>query len=275
MDADLKDRVVIITGASGGIGSAIARQFAAEGAQLVLHCHRHRDSALKLQKELSHVPSIVVSADLTRESGARRLIAQTLRHFGRADTLIANAGSWDTQSAPITEISLKRWRWTLDAVLTSTFLSTREFLRVVKDQRRGNVVLIASTAAVFGEAGHSDYAAAKAAIAFGLLRSVKNEISRIAPHTAEYCGGRVNCICPGWTRVPRNEASLRQPENVRRVTATMALPQIGRPEDMAHAAVFLASDRLARHITGQSVVIAGGMEGRWLWRPEEVDAAIA
>jgi len=96
----------------------------------------------------------------------------------------------------------------------------------------------------------------------------------LAPHTRHYCGGRLNCICPGWTVVPRNAARLAGTELVRKVTATMALPQLARPDDIAHAAVFLASDTLARHITGQTLVIAGGMEGRQLWRPEEIDPNI-
>jgi 3-oxoacyl-[acyl-carrier protein] reductase len=121
-------------------------------------------------------------------------------------------------------------------------------------------VLIGSTAAVFGEAGHADYAAAKAAMAWGLTRTLKNELSRLAPHTQDYCGGRVNCVCPGWTVVPRNAPKLTNAKVVRRVTATMALPQMARPDDIAHAVVFLASDTLARHITGQTLVIAGGME---------------
>jgi 3-oxoacyl-[acyl-carrier protein] reductase len=141
----------------------------------------------------------------------------------------------------------------------------------VQRQRRGNVVLISSTAGVFGEAGHADYAAAKSALAGGLTRTLKNEIVRLAPHTADYCGGRVNCVCPGWTVTPMTARQLRDETRVRRVTATMALPQIARVEDIANAVVFLASDVLARHLTGQTVVVAGGMEGRWLWQPDEVD----
>jgi 3-oxoacyl-[acyl-carrier protein] reductase len=160
-------------------------------------------------------------------------------------------------------------------VLTTTFLTVKEFFRLVAKQKQGNVVFVASTAAVFGEAGHADYSAGKAAIAYGLTRSLKNEIVQIAPHTRTYCGGRVNCICPGWTLVPRLVRKLGDPTAIRKVTATMALPQLGRPEDMANAAVFLASDRLARHITGQTIVVAGGMEGRWLWQPEEIDPMIA
>src|SRR4029077_9845557 len=102
-----------------------------------------------------------------------------------------------------------------------------------------------------------------------------NEIAQLAPHTRDYCGGRLNCICPGWTIVPRNKAKLGDSRIIKKVAATMALPQISRPDDIAHAAVFLSSDTLARHITGQTLVIAGGMEGRQLWQPNEIDPSIA
>ena len=91
---------------------------------------------------------------------------------------------------------------------------------------------------------------------------------QMAPTSDDYCGGRVNCVCPGWTIVPRTAAKLRNTKAVRRVTATMALKTVARPEDIASAAVFLASDSLAGHITGQTIVIAGGMEGRLLWSTE-------
>jgi 3-oxoacyl-[acyl-carrier protein] reductase len=275
MNAELTDRVVVITGASGGIGSAVARKFAAEGAKLVLHCRKNRAKAEALRRELDAVESLSVQADLTGEAGARRLFAAVVKRFGRVDTLVANAGSWETHDVPLHRMSLKQWRWTLDTVLTSAFLSLREFFRHVARQQRGNAVLIASTAGVFGEAGHADYASAKSAMAFGLTRSLKNEIARIAPHTASYCGGRVNCVCPGWTIVPRNAGKLKEAEAVRKVAATMALPQIARPEDIANAVVFLSSDALARHITGQTLIIAGGMEGRMLWQPGEIDPGIA
>jgi 3-oxoacyl-[acyl-carrier protein] reductase len=274
MNTELADKVVVVTGASGGIGSAIARKFAAEGARLVLHCHANRAKAERLRAELKGVDALVIKADLRKEADVRRLFAAAMKHFKRVDVLVANAGFWETRDVPLHEMSLKQWQTTLDGVLTSAFLSLREFLRIVAKQRHGSAVLIASTAGVFGEAGHADYASAKAAMAFGLTRSVKNEMSRLAPHTASYCGGRINCVCPGWTVVPRNAAKLADADTVRKVAATMALPQIGRPEDIANAAVFLSSDALARHITGQTLVVAGGMEGRLLWRPEEIDPRI-
>lgn len=274
MNTELRDKVVLVTGASGGIGSAIARKFAGEGAKLVLHYRRGHDRVRSLQRQLDQVETVILKADLTKEAEVRRLFAQALRRFGRVDTLIANAGWWETRDVLLHKMTLRQWQKTLDGVLTSVFLTLREFMTLVTKQRSGNAVLIASTAAVFGEAGHADYAAGKAAIAYGLTRSIKNEIARLAPHTASYCGGRINCICPGWTIVPRNEAKLGDANMVRKVTATMALPQIGRPDDVANAAVFLSSDALARHLTGQTLVVGGGMEGRVLWQNNEIDPSI-
>ena len=275
MNTNLTDKVILITGASGGIGSAIARVFAGEGAKLVLHYHRNLACARKLQRELAAAEPLLVRADLTKESQVKNLFALASRRFGRVDTLVANAGSWETRDVPLYRLRLKQWRGTMDGVLTSTFLCLRAFFRLVEKQTRGNAVLIGSTAAVFGEANHADYAAAKAAIAFGLTRTLKNELSRLAPHTRDYCGGRINCVCPGWTVVPRSAAKLSNAGTVRTVTATMALPQIARPDDIANAVVYLSSDTLARHVTGQTLVVAGGMEGRMLWQPEEIDPSAA
>jgi 3-oxoacyl-[acyl-carrier protein] reductase len=275
MNTDLQEKVVVITGASGAIGSAIARQFASEGAKLVLHYNRGRKNVEALARELRSTELITVRADLTRESDARSMFAQTVKRFKNVDSLVANAGSWETSDIPVHAMTLRQWKDTLDHVLTSAFLSLREFFKIVARQKKGNALLIASTAGIFGEPGHADYAAAKSAMAFGLTRSLKNEIARIAPHTRNYCGGRVNCICPGWTVVPRTAAKLANAEMVRKVIATMALPKLGRPQDIASAAVFLSSDALAGHVTGQTLIIAGGMEGRMLWVPGEADPVLA
>ncbi len=274
MNTALEDKVILITGASGGIGSAIARKFAEEGAKLILHCRSNVAGAKFLQRELADVDSLIVRADLTKEAEVKQLFAAAKKRFGRVDTLVANAGSWETRDVPLHQMSLKQWRHTQDAVLTSAFLCAREFLKLVAKQKQGNIVFIASTAGVFGEAWHADYAAAKAAMAYGLTRTLKNEIARIAPITADYSGGRVNCVCPGWTVVPRTAGKLKDAEIVRRVTATRALPQIGRPDDIANAVVYLSSDALARHVTGETMVVAGGMEGRLLWQPHEINPTL-
>jgi 3-oxoacyl-[acyl-carrier protein] reductase len=108
---------------------------------------------------------------------------------------------------------------------------------------------------VFGEAGHADYAAAKSAITGGLLLLLKNEITRIAALA------RVNAVAPGWTESPMTRG-LVDAEQIRAVSRTMALRKVARPEDVAAQVVVLASDTLSGHVTGQLVVVAGGMEGR-------------
>ena len=202
MQTDVSEKVVVVTGASGAIGAAIARRFAQEGAKLVLHYRTGRLNAERLQKEITDLESIIVRADLAKEADVRKMFAQAMKRFGRVDTLIANAGSWETRDVPLQQMSLRQWQHTFDNVLTSAFLSLREFFKIVARQKRGNAVLISSTAGIFGEPGHADYAAAKSAMAFGLTRSLKNEIARIAPPARGYCGGRVNCICPGMISTP-------------------------------------------------------------------------
>ena len=155
-------------------------------------------------------------------------------------------------------LPLERWEETLRANLTATFLTARGFLREVERNGHGSLVLIGSTAGLFGEAGHADYAAAKSAIIGGLLLSLKNEIVRVAPR------GRVNAVCPGWTESPMTRTTLEDPGLVQRVTRTMPLRKVAQPEDVARQVVVLASDEVSGHVTGQVVTVAGGMEGRVL-----------
>jgi 3-oxoacyl-[acyl-carrier protein] reductase len=247
METGLAGKRVLITGASGGIGSACARAFAAEGAQPVVHYHRGRDRAEALAAELGGVP--LIGADLTRQDEVDRLFDEA----GRLDICVAVAGAWPSEDVPVWDLSLERWRATLDANLTATFLTARGFLRRLDGD--GALILVGSTAGIFGEAGHADYAAAKSAILGGLLLSLKNEVVRKSPRA------RVNAVAPGWTESPMTRGHVSD-EQVERVSRTMALRKVARPDDVAQQVVVLASDRLSGHITGQVVTIAGGMEGR-------------
>ena len=253
MDTGLAGQGVIVTGGGGGIGQAVVRAFAEEGARVAVHYRTSKPAAERLAAEVN---GVAIGADLRVEREADDLIPLALEALGRVDVVVANAGVWPPADEPIWELPLDRWQATLDANLTATFLTARGFLRHAANTGRGNLVMIASTAGVFGEAGHADYAAAKGAILSGLLLSAKNEATRL--------GGsiRVNVVAPGWTVTPMTSEARRDPELEARVTSTMALKKLGSPEDVAAQVVVLASDRLAGHITGQVVVVAGGMEGR-------------
>jgi 3-oxoacyl-[acyl-carrier protein] reductase len=253
MDTGLAGKRVLVTGASGGIGSACARAFAAEGARVAIHYHRGRERAEELAAELGGAP--VVSADLTDETQVAALFEEVRGQLGGVDVCAAVAGVWPSADEPVWELALERWEATLRANLTATFLTSRAFLREVERNGHGSLVLVGSTAGRFGEAGHADYAAAKSAIQVGLLLSLKNEIVRVAPK------GRVNAVAPGWTVSPMTRGSL-DPEVVDRVTRTMALRKVAAADDIARAVVVLASDELSGHITGELVTVAGGMEGR-------------
>ena len=246
----MQGKRVLVTGASGGIGSACARAFAAEDCELVLHYHHGKERAEALQAEIG---GVALQADLTSEEDADHLFVEA----GPLDVCAAVAGVWPRPDEPVWELPLERWEETLRANLTSTFLTARGFLHGVAERGHGSLVMVASTAGLFGEAGHADYAAAKSAIAYGLMLSLKNEVVRVAPRA------RVNVVAPGWTYSPMTRGAIDD-ELVRRITRTMPLRKVALAEDVAAQVVVLASDEISGHVTGQVVTVAGGMEGRVL-----------
>ena len=253
MELGLNGARVLVTGGAGGIGAEICRGFAQEGATVAVHYLSSADTADALAAEIG---GIAVSADLTDGDATDAMFATVVEQVGGVDICVANAGRYPDGDIPIWEMTSQRWRQTIDDNLTTIFHTARAFLRHAAVTERGSLVLVGSTAGQFGEAGSSDYAAAKGAINTGLLLSIKNEAARIGD------GVRVNAVAPGWTITPKRAAAGVDRAHVERATATMAHKQLGTPKDVARQVLILASDRVSAHQTGQIVTVAGGMEGR-------------
>ena len=246
---------VLVTGASGGIGRAIATAFARAGARVICHANS-RETELKawLSKQEWRERAEVLQADLRRPFEVESV-----------DVCVANAGARPPEPQPLAEQDEERVRDTIDVNLTGAIRTAQAFLRSVRRrQARGtSLVFIGSTAASCGEAGWADYAAAKAGLA-GLMLSLKNEIVRHDPR------GRVNLVEPGWTVTDVPRPALEDHEAVARVIQTMPLRQLATADDIAQTVLWLCSPA-ARHVTGQKITVAGGMEGRVLWDRDDID----
>jgi 3-oxoacyl-[acyl-carrier protein] reductase len=247
VETGLAGKRVLVTGASGGIGAACAREFAVDGAQVLVHFNQGAERAAAVAAETG---GETVQADLTDETQVDALFAQA----GHLDVCAAVAGVWPSADEPVWDLPLERWEATVRANLTSSFLTARGFLREVARNGHGNLVLIGSTAALFGEAGHADYAAAKSGLV-GLMLSMKNEVVRVAPRA------RVNAVFPGWTESEMTRGHVDE-EQMLKISRTMALRKVAQPEDVARQVVVLSSDELSGHVSGQVITVAGGMEGR-------------
>ena len=253
MNSDLEGKVVLVTGGAGGIGSVISKSFAEQGAKVIVHYNDSKENAEKISKEIN---GFAVNADLTDSEQTKELFNGIIQKEGKIDICIANAGKYPKDYAPLWEIESDRWNNTVSTNLSLTYNTSRYFLKHAAETKKGSLVLIGSTAGLYGEAGHADYAAAKGAITSGLLRTMKNDAALIGN------GVRVNAIAPGWTVSQKKIDEGLDQTRVNRITSTMSLKKLAKPEDVANSAIMLASDSLSGHITGQVIEIAGGMEGR-------------
>ncbi|MGY8691756.1 MAG: SDR family NAD(P)-dependent oxidoreductase, partial [Candidatus Poseidoniales archaeon] len=136
--------------------------------------------------------------------------------------------------------------------------TARAFLLHAERKRYGSLVFVGSTAGIYGESGHSDYAAAKGALTSGLLMSLKNDVAVLG-------NVRVNAVAPGWTLTPKKLEQGIDKNTIDIATATMALKKLATPDDVANIIVSLSSDKISGHVTGQVIEVAGGMEGRLIY----------
>ncbi|KAI9061854.1 NAD-P-binding protein [Trametes sanguinea] len=276
MDFDLQNVHVLITGASGGIGLATVRKFLQVGARVTAHYNTKAAPLEPLLSEFGAARIRALQADLTREADVERLFASAAEGpegFGPVQVVVINHAYYETRDVPIARMTLEQWESTFSTNLTSSFLVARQFLRGLEKaaddaKEKAAIVLIGSTAGKYGEAGHADYSATKSAMMYGLCLSLKNEIVKIAPK------GRVNAIAPGWVKTPMAEESLKDPNVVYRALATTPLKKVATPEDVAGQVVVMSSPSLSGHITGQVLMIEGGMEGRLLNERSDLGALI-
>lgn len=271
MDLGLRDKVVLITGASGGIGRAMASAFGAEGCQLALGSHgQHAQLESWLADQPFAARALALRFDVADAQATERAVAQALERFGRLDVGLANAGVWPVPDAPLDQMDPERLRRTVEVNLLGAAHTARSFLAALRrtgprdDGHGASLVFTGSTAGRFGERCHADYALAKAGLT-GLVQSLKHEIVDLDPW------GRVNLVEPGWTVTHMARPALEQPGAIARVVATMPLRQLARAKDIAATALWMASPTMSRHVTGQFVTVAGGMEGRLRWTSEQVD----
>jgi len=270
----LEGQHVLITGASGGIGLTLARKYLLQGANVTLHYNSNSKTLDPLLTEFT-TKTFACQADATDELSISSLLFKANERFGVVNILVANHGRSDVENVEIAEMSLDRWKKTLDVNLTGVFLFVREFLRQMKaflktiskqqfdEFRECSIVIIGSTAGKFGEAYHAEYAASKSALMYGFTRSLKNEIVKIHPRA------RVNVVAPGWVRTPLAEESLKRGEH-HKALQTMPLLKIATPEDVANGVMFLSSSKSAGHTSGNILEVDGGMEGRVLNSLEDV-----
>lgn len=275
MNLGLADKVVLITGAAGGLGSALTRAFAKEGAKLIIHhgFAHERAAARRLAREV-RTESLLVQAELSAEEQVRALFSRVRQRFGRVDVLVNNAGRSPYEGIPVAEHAATMWDELYRTNLLTAALCTREFLSALRRQRSaGSAVFISSTAGTDGEAGNAIYAAMKAAM-IGLCLSIKQEgAHQLHPHASF----RANVVAPGWTltRMPAVRAFLRNRQAVTGALQTRSLPRLTEAEDVAHLVVFLSSERVARALTGQVFRADCGMDRRLQWQPEELEEAYA
>jgi 3-oxoacyl-[acyl-carrier protein] reductase len=245
----LNDKIALVTGSSRGIGAAIARLFAQQGAKVALH---GRDAAAlsAVQADIEHAGGAVmhVVADITKFTEIETMRRKIEQKFGPIDILVANAGGSFTMPGPLEQTSEEGWHASLDGNLTATFLTIKSILPGMKERKAGNIITISSAAGRRPHPGSPiPYSAAKAGIQI-LTQD-------LAAQAGSY-GIRANCIAPETILTERNQQRIPQTQQ-NALVDLHPIKRLGTPEDVARSALFLASDDAA-WITGVIFDVAGG-----------------
>lgn len=248
MSSKLKGKVTVVTGASKGIGAAIARQLAAEGASVVVNYSSSKDGATRVVNEITGNggKAVAVQADVAKEADVRRLFAETREKFGRLDVLVNNAGIYEF--APLENVTAEHFQKQFNLNVLGLILASQEAIRYF-GANGGSIINISSLVSTLGVPNASVYSATKAAVD-AVTRSLAKELG---PRKI-----RVNSINPGMVETEGAHAQgFIGSDFQKQMEAQTPLGRIGQPSDIAPAVAFLASSD-AGWITGETLVIAGG-----------------
>jgi 3-oxoacyl-[acyl-carrier protein] reductase len=249
----LQGKVALISGGSRGIGAATVRLFTAAGAKVVFSYRSAARQAEALAKECGEAVSHPVASDLNSPEAARSLVAETVKHFGRLDILVANHGVWPVEDVPIERMSDEQWRSTLTINLEAVFGLVKHGVAQMKSQTRGqgaagHIVLISSTSGQRGEAFHCDYSASKGAL-ISMVKGLSTELAS--------AGIYVNSVAPGWVDTDMSAEALQDPKSGEEIRRTIPMGRVGTPEEIAGPVLFLCSE-YASFITGEVFNVNGG-----------------
>ena len=253
----LHGQKAIVTGASSGIGRAIALALGAAGVDVLVNYRDGEDAAVEVVRQIAQSGSRALAqrADVSREGEVKDLFRRAIEYFGTVDILVNNAGL--QRDAAFEEMTLEQWNAVIGVNLSGQFLCAREAVREFKrrgvvesvSRAAGKIICISSVHEVIPWAGHVNYAASKG----GVMLMMKSLAQEVAPHRI-----RVNSISPGAIRTPINTSAWSTPEAYAALMRLIPYKRIGEPEDVGRAAVFLASDD-SDYITGTSMYVDGGM----------------
>jgi 3-oxoacyl-[acyl-carrier protein] reductase len=245
----LRGRVAVVTGSSRGIGRAIVQALAREGAAVVLYASRSIADARAVAQAIGAGggTAAAIQADVTKPAEARRLVAETVRAFGRLDVLVNNAGISDR--TPLAEIDEATWHRMMDVHVTGPFFTAQAAAEPMAKQGRGVIINIASMRGIEPGTGAVHYNVSKAAVIM-LTRCLARDL---APHV------RVNAIAPGYTETAFH--AERTIADRQAIASRIPLGRFAQPEEVARAAVFLASDDAA-YVTGDTLIVSGGVVTR-------------
>lgn len=253
----LKRQSALITGANSGIGKAVAIALADAGANVVINYVSHPEDADAVVNEIKNAGgnAIAIKADVSKEDEVEAMFKEAISTFGTLDILVNNAGL--QKDASFVDMSLADWQLVINVNLTGQFLcareATKEFLKrgVVAERSKaaGKIICMSSVHEVIPWAGHVNYAASKG----GINMMMKSMAQELAPHKI-----RVNSIGPGAIQTPINQSAWDNPESLQKLLTLIPSGRIGIPNDIAKAAVWLASDD-SDYVNGTTLFVDGGM----------------